>query len=103
MAATDQSIAQLTARLATLVRDPTNSTWLVSEFTEAMTEAVDNDQWLLIKSRDTSLTSIAQQVEYTFPSGFVSLDELALDFYDDGYGLPLDRTSWESDDGAFYF
>jgi hypothetical protein len=103
MAATDQSLLQLSTRLSVLIRDPTNSTWSQIEVGEALAEAVDNDQWLLQKRRDTTLTSIAGQSIYPLPSGFVSVDEMAIDFYNDGFGLPIDRTSWDTDDDNIYF
>lgn len=99
----DLSSTQLKTRLRKIVRDVAATTWNDAEVTEAMTQAIDNDQYITQRTRDTSLTSVANQVNYTLPDGFVSVDALALDLYDNGYGLPLDRTSWEADDSTIYF
>lgn len=97
------SISQLKTRLKRKARDTGLTTYTDDEMTDALTEAIDNDAYLLQKTRDTSLTTVARQVQYALPDGFQSVDSISFDYYDDGFGLPLDRTSWETDDTNLYF
>lgn len=99
----DLSLSQLKTRLRKMVRDVAATTWTDDEVTEAMTQALDNDQYVLQKTRDTSLETTARQVTYPLPDGFMSVDSISIDWYEDGFGLKLDRTSWEIDDTNIYF
>lgn len=99
----DLGSSQLKTRLRKIVRDVAETTWTDDEINEAMIQAVDNDQYITQRTRDTSLTTAANTVSYTLPDGFISVDSLAIDLNDDGFGFTVDRTSWEMDDTSIYF
>ena len=61
------TLAQLETKLQTLVRDTGESFWSSGEYTEVLTEAIE-DPSLAIIAEDSTLTSVASTQDYTIPS-----------------------------------
>jgi hypothetical protein len=61
------TLAQLETKLQTIVRDTTESIWSSGEFTEVLTEAIE-DPALSIYAEDSTLTALASTQDYVIPS-----------------------------------
>lgn len=98
----DLSLAQLATRLKTVIRDVPLTTWTSDEIDEALEQAVENDHYVAIRTRDDSLVTEANKTSYDLPENFLSLDRLEIDYDESGFNYPLDRTGWEMDDTTIY-
>lgn len=96
------SLAQMLTRLNTKLSDSLDKTFTSSEKDEFLVSAY-NDANVFIIDRDTSLTTIAGQTNYTLPSGFTEPTDIYIDWSGDGVGTELDRSTYDVINGVIYF
>lgn len=94
------SLAQMLTRLNTKLSDSTDKTFTSSEKTEFLTSAY-NDAEVFIIDRDTSLTTVSGQRNYTSP--FAETTDIFLDSDTDGVGYRVDRSTYDVINGIIYF
>jgi hypothetical protein len=97
-----KTFAELLTKFNTRLRDSSDVTFSSSEKTEMLTEAF-NDPYVYTASRDTSLTTIASQANYTLPTGIEAVLELGIDINADGYYTKIDSSAYDVADGVISF
>lgn len=87
--------AEILARFNTRMRDTADRTFTSSEKDEFYASALD-DQYTSTVTRDTSLSTVANQASYNLPTGFTdNVTEFGYDVNGDGFPYFLDRTSFD--------
>lgn len=100
MAALD--LSQMLDRLNTKLSDSTDKTFTSSEKTEFLTSAYNNASNFII-DRDTSLTTVTDQYNYTVPTGFTEPTDIFIDLDSDGIGRRIPRNMYDVINGVIYF
>lgn len=96
------SLSQMLDRLNTKLSDSTDKTFTSSEKEEFLTSAYNNASNFFI-DRDTSLTTVANQYNYTLPTGFSEPTDIFVDIDSDGIGERIPRNMYNVINGVVYF
>jgi len=97
-----QTYAQLLTRLNTLLSDSTDKTFTSTEKGEFLTNAF-NDPSVYSVQRDVSLTTVANQYNYTVPTGYSDITDIFIDIDADGIGTKVARNTYDIINGVIYF
>lgn len=97
-----QTFAALKTRLNIRLRNTNNRIFPDTEITELLTDAFNNPYVYSIV-RDNSTTTVAGQSSYPVPSSLTNVLDIQLDSNSDGYGDPVDSSSWEQIGDTIYF
>lgn len=98
----DLSYNQLRAKIDIRTGDGGNIAFTDQEKDEFMNAAFQDGYVYIIGRDDTTLT-IASTAAYPVPGGVDKVTQILYDVLGDGYGVPLDRSTWRQIDGNIYF
>lgn len=96
------SVSQIKTRLNTKLSDDQDKTFTSSEKDEFLVSAY-NDASNFIIDRDTSLTTVSQQYNYTLPTGFTAPTDIFIDLDSDGVGYKIPTNQYNVINGVVYF
>lgn len=89
----DALFSDLRTQLDTDLRDADNFTFTSAEKDEIVRAGIEDDPYVYVVERDTSLTTLAYQPTYTSPFDHVS--DVGYDYFGDGYTTWLPSSNWE--------
>lgn len=98
----DLTFSQLRAKLDTRLSDTSNTVWDSNTKDEFVITAL-NDPYVYIIDRDKTLTTVYEQPEYTVPSQFNDVVDIAIDTTGLGYGQPVDPSAYSIVNGIIVF